>query len=160
MGNSKRTDFTGGGSNAPGPGTHNTDAYDTVSRLGKGSTFGPHSTGKLADRSAGMVRNASNPGPGQYNGGNGGLGGPSYSMASRFGKSKDENWQPAPGTYNANLNSVKGDSKASAFGGGQRSNIAKSREGPGPGAYNSTGYRGSDANSYSIGNSMRTKTKN
>jgi hypothetical protein len=51
MGASKRADFTGGKDVTPGPGTHNTTDYDVQSRKGKGSTFGPHSTGNLGDRS-------------------------------------------------------------------------------------------------------------
>jgi len=46
---------------------------------------------------------------------------------------KDNNWQPAPGTYNHSIDAIKGDAKASRFGGGNRSDIASGKHGPGPG---------------------------
>jgi len=104
------------------------------SRAGKGSSFGPHKGGKAQDRSAALLGNNKNPGPGQYSHSLT-LGGPCYSMGSKI-RSKDDNWQPAPGTYQPDVSSIKGDARASRFGGGARSDIAKGRDGPGPGAYN------------------------
>ena len=81
-----------------------------------------------------MIKNAENPGPGNYSYSHA-IGGPSYSMGVKLG-SKDDNWQPGPGRYDGSKDSVYGDPKANAFGASGRSNIAKGKLGPGPGAYN------------------------
>ena len=72
---------------------------------------------------------------------------------------KNDSWQPGPGMYDPIVDSIKGDTKSSRFGGGNRSNIAAARQGPGPGAYNTTNYRNTNANSYSIGGSKRQSAK-
>ena len=59
-------------------------------RSSKGSCFGPHNTGNQFDRSAGLVTNKDNPGPGHYTHGAGGYG-PAYSMGSKLGN-KNDNW--------------------------------------------------------------------
>ena len=128
------------------------------SRSGKGSKFGPHSTGVTHDRSKGLISNIENPGPGQYSFG-GSRGGPAYSMGVKL-NDKDDHWQPAPGAYNVSIDAVKGDPKANRFGGGNRSNIASGKFGPGPGAYNAINFRPTESISYSIGDSKRTRTKN
>ena len=81
---------------------------------------------------------------------------------SRYRKlnDKDDHWQPAPTAYQPCLDAVKGDSKASRFGGGNRSDIASGKAGPGPGSYNAGKFRPTESISYSIGDSKRTKTKN
>lgn len=73
---------------------------------------------------------------------------------------KDNNWQPAPGTYQPSMDAVKGDAKASRFGGGNRSDIASGKHGPGPGQYNASNFRPTDSISYSIGDSKRKNVKN
>ena len=158
IGTSMRSDFTGGkDASWPGPGQHNATDWDVRSRQGKGSTFAPHGSGKTADRGKDLISNSFAPGPGQYTFGYG-QGGPSYSMGVKF-NDKDDNWQPAPGTYQPDISSIKGDPKAGLFGAGQRSNIAAGKKGPGPGAYNTTNYRGTDPMSYSIGASKRANDK-
>ena len=78
-------------------------------------------------------------------------------MGSRTGL-KDDNWQPGPGKYQPQIDSIKGDAKASRFGNGSRSNIASGKDGPGPGAYN-INYRNTEANNYSIGSGVRKVDK-
>ena len=78
-------------------------------------------------------------------------------MGSKLGN-KNDNWQPGPGMYQPQIESVKGDARASRFGGGARSEIATGKQGPGPGAYNMN-YRPTEANSYSIGGSKRQNAK-
>lgn len=100
-----------------------------------------------------MVTNALNPGPGAYSYGYS-QGGPAYSMAAKVSDNVDS-WQPGPGKYQPDIQSVKGDPKAGRFGASNRSNIASGKAGPGPGAYNTTNYRGTDAIGYTIGDSKR-----
>ena len=135
IGTSQRSDFTGGIKYAtPGPGQHNSTEYDIQSRAGKGSKFGYHNTGVVQDRSKGLVTNAKNPGPGAYSYGYS-QGGPAYSMGAKVSDNLDS-WQPGPGRYQPDIQSVKGDPKSGKFGAGNRSNIAQGKFGPGPGAYN------------------------
>ena len=103
-----------------------------------------------------MVTNAKNPGPGAYTHGMS-QGGPAYSMGAKVSDNVDS-WQPGPGKYQPDMSSIKGDPKSGKFGGGNRSNIAQGKHGPGPGAYN-TNYRNTDAIGYSIGEGQRSRTR-
>ena len=104
-----------------------------------------------------MIKNAENPGPGNYTHSHA-IGGPAYSMGAKL-LDKNDNWQPGPGKYDGTKDSVYGDPKASLFGRGDRSDIAKGKKGPGPGAYNTTGFRAQESHSYSIGTGQRQKGK-
>ena len=125
IGDGQRSNMLGAGGVTPGPGHFNSDEWDVRSRSGKGSTFGTQKD-KYAksDRGKDLLGNVKNPGPGTYSMLNGvGAVAPSYSMTGRGG-TKDKNWQPGPGQYQPAISSVKPDTYASAFGGGQRSKIA------------------------------------
>lgn len=152
MGTSQRSNFVGTGNPTPGPGQFNTSDWDTHSRVGAGSRFGP-SDGKYkaGDRGKDLVKNIDNPGPGAYTLGRNSCNAPSYSMAgSKY--DKDLSDAPGPGKYQPNF-SNKGDDRASLIGTGQRSSISVGKKGPGPGAYNVHGTGVSLT--YSIGNSVR-----
>ena len=141
IGAGQRGDLVGNGMKTPGPGSHNTTNWDTASRQGAGSTFGPKDHVVKSDRGKDLIINAKNPGPGSYNvGGRNSLNAPSYSMSGAK-YDKDLSYAPGPGAYVPNF-SNKGDDRASLIGNGARSAISVGKKGPGPGAYNPAGAHG------------------
>ena len=96
MGQSVRSNLGGNSQNTPGPGSHNTTNWDTASRAGNGSTFGPKEHKRQADRGKDLISNSKTPGPGAYNVGRNSLHAPSYSMSGAK-YSKDLSYAPGPG---------------------------------------------------------------
>ena len=156
MGQSMRSNLGGNSHNTPGPGSHNTTNWDTASRAGNGSTFGPKEHKRQADRGKDLISSSKTPGPGAYSVGRNSCHAPSYSMSGAK-YSKDLSYAPGPGAYEPNF-SNKGDDRASLIGNGGRSAISVGKKGPGPGAYDPHASH-SGSVTYSIGTSVRKQSK-
>jgi len=116
MGTGQRSNFVGNGTPTPGPGQHNSTNWDTASKMGNGSTFGPKEHRTHNDRGKDLISNSKTPGVGSYNVGRNSLRAPSWSMVGAK-YDKDLSFAPGPGQYNPSL-SNKGDDRASLIGTG------------------------------------------